>query len=145
MTLYLDTSAAAKLFVEEAGSEEVAALLTERGGASSVLINAELPAALGIAQRQGRLSEADASATADAALELLHDFLEVPAARQLCVNAGELALKHGLRGYDSVHLASALFLQFAAGAPVTFATFDRALWRAARDEGLDPWPPGWGN
>lgn len=47
--------------------------------------------------------------------------------------AGSLAVKHGLRGLDAVHLASAL--SFAAAGPVV-VTWDAALRRAAAAEGL---------
>ena len=47
--------------------------------------------------------------------------------------AGSLAVKHGLRGMDAVHLASAL--SFAAAGPVV-VTWDAALRRAASAEGL---------
>jgi len=43
---------------------------------------------------------------------------------------------------DAVHLASAHQLADDLGEPVTFATFDRFLWRAALDTGLVAWPPG---
>jgi hypothetical protein len=31
------------------------------------------------------------------------------------------------------------------GASLSFATFDRRLWRAARAAGLEPWPAGLGD
>ncbi len=145
MTLYLDTSAAVKLYIDEPFSNDVATIVTAERAASSVLIAAELLAAIGIARRQGRLSNSDANRVAESAISLLNDFLQLPVGPELCVHAGRLAIAHGLRGYDSVHLASALVLSSATGTVVTFATFDRALWRAARDEGLDAWPPGWGD
>ncbi len=46
-------------------------------------------------------------------------------------HAGELADKHALRGYDAVHLASAL----AAGPGTTFISWDRELRRAASQAG----------
>ena len=68
----------------------------------------------------------------------------VPLTPELAAEAGDRASVHNLRVYDAVHLASGLFLRFATLTTVTFATFDRALWRAARDEGLEARPPGWG-
>ena len=47
--------------------------------------------------------------------------------------AGELAGRHGLRGMDAVHLASAMLL--AAADPI-FVTWDSDLRVAARAEGL---------
>jgi uncharacterized protein len=53
------------------------------------------------------------------------------------LEAGRLAAKHGLRGYDAVHLSSAALLAEAkAGPDVLFASFDAALNRAASREGL---------
>lgn len=51
----------------------------------------------------------------------------------LCRAAGRLAEWHALRGYDAVHLATALTL---ASERLIFATWDRGLARAAGDEGL---------
>lgn len=51
-----------------------------------------------------------------------------------------IAWEHGLRGYDAVHLATALVWRETLGEAVTVATWDRELWRAARDAGLSPWP-----
>lgn len=52
----------------------------------------------------------------------------------LAVTAGDLAEARGLRGYDAVHLASALL---GADDDVAIATADRRLAEAARAEGLD--------
>jgi hypothetical protein len=46
------------------------------------------------------------------------------------------AWQYGLRGYDAVHLASAVLWQEALGIPVTLATYDRQLWDAAQSVGL---------
>lgn len=47
--------------------------------------------------------------------------------------AGSLAVRHGLRGMDAIHLASAVLL--AEAEPVV-VTWDAALQRAAKAEGL---------
>ena len=47
--------------------------------------------------------------------------------------AGSLAVRHGLRGMDAIHLASAVLL--AEAEPVV-VTWDVALQRAAQAEGL---------
>lgn len=47
--------------------------------------------------------------------------------------AGSLAVRHGLRGMDAIHLASAVLL--AEAEPVV-VTWDAALQRAAQAEGL---------
>jgi predicted nucleic acid-binding protein len=48
--------------------------------------------------------------------------------------AATIGTKHGLRGYDAVHLAVAVSAQ-AVGA-VSLASYDRELLEAARREGL---------
>lgn len=56
---------------------------------------------------------------------------------QLARQAGELTEEFGLRGYDAVHLASAL----ALGPETTLVTWDRNLARAAMSSGLGVAPP----
>jgi predicted nucleic acid-binding protein len=49
--------------------------------------------------------------------------------------AGDLAERHGLRGADSIHLASFLaLLDLSAQAPVRFSSFDSRLNLAAQRE-----------
>jgi uncharacterized protein len=50
---------------------------------------------------------------------------------QLARQAGQLAETFALRGYDAVHLASAL----SAGGPVTLVSWDGDLRRAAAENG----------
>jgi len=50
--------------------------------------------------------------------------------------ADNLAEKHGLGGYDSIHLASALELKKAVASPVLFSSSDARLGEAASLEGL---------
>ena len=54
--------------------------------------------------------------------------------------AASLARKYTLRGYDAVHLASALLWQEKLNMPVTLATFDRELWLAGQKSGMKVWP-----
>jgi predicted nucleic acid-binding protein len=60
--------------------------------------------------------------------------LPVNEATVQCADA--LACQHGLRGYDAVHLACALLYRGGLGESITLAMYDRALWQAARTEGL---------
>jgi hypothetical protein len=54
--------------------------------------------------------------------------------------AEALAWEYGLRGYDAVHLASALTWQESVGEQIVLATFDEQLWEAAKRAGLKAWP-----
>jgi predicted nucleic acid-binding protein len=85
-------------------------------------------AALGAARRAGRLTKG-AHAEAVAKFEDAQRKLIVIGVDQLSArHAGQLADDFGLRGYDAVHLATALALD--AGA-VTLVTWDGDLRRAA--------------
>jgi uncharacterized protein len=50
--------------------------------------------------------------------------------------SGELAEAHALRGFDAIHLASALWLQSAYSPELAFIAFDRRLTSAAIAAGL---------
>ena len=54
----------------------------------------------------------------------------------LIKRAGQLAEALALRGYDAVHLASAVIVAEQGSQAVTFACFDEKLSRAARRQGL---------
>ncbi len=62
--------------------------------------------------------------------------VKIPTTEEMVILAGELAWQYGLRGYDAVHLSSALAWRDAMDETVTMATFDKRLWQAARDSGL---------
>jgi predicted nucleic acid-binding protein len=65
------------------------------------------------------------------------ELLVVGIDKALARRAGELAEQHGLRGYDAVHLASALSLATDA----TFVSWDPDLRRAAARSGCNTAPP----
>jgi predicted nucleic acid-binding protein len=114
--------------IVERGSELVAELWgTRQRVASSMLAYPEGRAALAAAHRGGRLS-ADGHSRAREEFEALQDeMLLIGIDRALTQHAGQLAEDHSLRGYDAVHLASAL----ALGEDVTLVTWDRDLREAA--------------
>ena len=51
-------------------------------------------------------------------------------------NAGELGERHGLRGFDAIHLASALWLKSTYAGDLSFMAFDARLTAAAIVAGL---------
>ena len=139
--IYLDTSALIKRYVEESGSGEVARLLAEaRTVATLTLTRVEAYSALRKAVRTRALNESEAEET-KAAFEADWPYLEHirlhPAIEEL---ASSLAWEDGLRGYDAVHLAAALFWKEMLGTRVVLATFDRDLYAAARKRGLSVFP-----
>lgn len=105
---------------------------TAQATASSVLFYPEGRAALAAAERGRRLTP-DGHRRSLAGLEQLRDRLFVVSVdEELAERAGGLAAGLGLRGYDAVHLASAL----ALGPQTTLVTWDRVLGEAAVELGL---------
>lgn len=101
--------------------------------ASSILAYPEGRAALAAGRRLDRLG-ADEHRKALADFEALYgDLATVGVDRELAVRAGQYAEDLRLRGYDSVHLATALEL---GDDEVVVVTWDRGLARAAEEVGL---------
>lgn len=129
----MDTSALIKLIVVEEGSDVAAELWNTYPAACSVLAYPEARAALAAARRARRLTPR-AHNRAVAELDALHhEVVIVGVDDALARRAGELADERALRGYDAVHLASAL----ALGPDETIlVTWDRDLGNAAVSAGL---------
>ena len=137
MILYLDTSAWVKLYVREPGSKELRAhAIKAEAMAVSVVAYPEARAAFARLKSQGISTEAKhQQRLAQLNLDwgnLLHIEL-VPAVVRA---AGDLAEIYGLRGFDSIHLASALWLKEKTSMPLHFAVFDQRLRAAAERAGL---------
>jgi predicted nucleic acid-binding protein len=143
--LYLDASALVKRYVAERGSGEVVAAVAAASWAGTAVISrAETAAALAKAVRMGIITQEDATAALTRFQREWPHFIRLQVTEALVARAAALAWSHGLRGYDAVHLAAALTWQDAMGQPVRVATFDRLLWQAARQAGLEVFPEeGW--
>ena len=137
MILYVDTSALVKRYVNEPGADLVTqAIAASAVVGTSIICRAEMAAALSKAARMTVLSPADAASALQAFRSDWPHLVRVQASESMISQADVLAWELGLRGYDAVHLASALVWRNAMGADVTFATFDRRLWASARQKGL---------
>jgi predicted nucleic acid-binding protein len=101
--------------------------------ASSILVYPEGRAALAAARRQSRLGEAEHAQALAVFEELQGDLIAVGVDADLARHAGKHAEGLGLRGYDAVHLATALEL---GDEEVVVVTWDRDLARAAERVGL---------
>jgi uncharacterized protein len=123
-----------KLIVVEDGSESAAELWRcPSPAASSVLAYPEGRAALAAARRLDRLGAADHRKAVAAFEEMYAELITVGVDQELAVRAGGCAEDLGLRGYDAVHLATALEL---GDEEVVLVTWDRDLARAAGRAGL---------
>jgi predicted nucleic acid-binding protein len=137
MNLYLDTSSLFKLYVEEADSEAIRKIsLAAETLSLSIIAYAEFRGSLARAHRSARL---DAEAY-ELTLSLFEQDWSNYAVREvtdpLVQLAGDLAARHFLRGFDAVHLATAVTLQLELGEPVSFSSADGRLSEAAAAEGL---------
>lgn len=134
MMLYLDTSSLVKLYVAEAESESVRRLVDDADiVATAAIAYPEARAALARRRREDNLPARAFAAAKRALDDDWPRYLAVDVTSVVCCEAGALAERHGLRGYDSVHLAAFLLLARAAGkSAVRFSCFDDRLTRATR-------------
>jgi len=137
LTLYLDTSSLLKFHIEEEGSESLRRLMASRQSfAMSRVAYPEARSGLAGAHRAGRLTEAEYR-NAIRSLEIQWmGVLILDLSDKLSRWAGNLAERYLLRGFDAIHLASALAFQESIDEQVTFSAWDDRLLTAARAEGL---------
>jgi len=141
MIVYLDASALVKRYIVEAGSAEVNHLITDAGATGTSLISrAEVAAAIAKAVRVKVLAHDEAVTALRSFRAQWTDLVRLQLSETVVAQADALAWEYGLRGYDAVHLASALFWQEAMEETIMLATFDRQLWQAGRDAGMLAWP-----
>jgi predicted nucleic acid-binding protein len=139
--VYLDASALVKRYVVERGSRETIALTADSEMiATSTITRAEVAAALAKAVRMGIVTEDRARRAQRSFAGDWPDLVRVPVTESLVERAEALAWEHGLRGYDAVHLASALSWQGSVGTEIVLATFDQQLWEATPQAGVKAWP-----
>lgn len=137
MILYLDTSALVKLYVEEHGS---AAVKEEVNAAQIVSTSrvAYVEARAGFARkfRQRELTRKEYSQVVKDFKRDWKDYFIVEVSEDVVELGGELAERYPLRGFDAIHLASALLLKSRTRSTVSFSCFDERLKKAAQAEGL---------
>lgn len=136
MIVYLDTSALVKLYVRERGSTQTQRTVAKATAvATSMVAYAEARAAFARLQREKgtsrkrhreRVGQLDRDWEHYARIELTAAVVQL---------AGALAEDHGLRGFDAIHLASALWLR-TAGTELEFRAYDRKLAKAAAGLGF---------
>ena len=134
MSLYVDTSALLKLYVEEPDSVACETLLvTDEDWVTARHTLVE-------ARRNLRRLLGSGDEYLDALTQFTDDWqrcrvVELDAG--LCLSAAQISERTGARTLDALHLAAAIATQSA-----TMVTYDRRLARVARDEGLTVAHPG---
>ena len=138
MILYLDTSSLVKLYVEETASADVEGLVgSAEVTGTSLIAYAEAKAAFARRFRENAFSSKDYDQLRSQFESDWKNFLSIHVNPEIVRMAGDLAEKHGLRGFDAVHLASAVTLREKLASPVTFSCYDIRLQNASQREKLD--------
>lgn len=131
-TLYLDTSALVKLYLAEVESEIVhEALIEAESTATSTVAYAELRSAFGRRRRSGDLDGEEHQRAITRIDADWRGYLRISVSNLVAYRAGEMAERYALRGFDAIHLASAVRLgeRFS---DLRFLAFDDRLMEAAR-------------
>jgi len=133
MIIYLDTSALVKRYVSELGSPEVEkAISCAEITGTSIITRAEVSAALAKAIRMGTLSCEEAASALQVFRSEWTKLVRIQTTEILIAQADILAWELGLRGYDAVHLASALLFKESMDEEIEMVTFDLQLWKASQ-------------
>ncbi len=137
MIVYLDTSSLVKLYVEEDESSKVDALVrSSEFTATSLVAYAEARAAFARRFREKAFTPDEHDRIKEFFDKDWSNYLILSVTLNMIRLAGDLAEKHVLRGFDSIHLASALTLRQELSLPIAFSCFDDKLQKASKRENL---------
>jgi uncharacterized protein len=142
MIYYLDSSALVKRYAAEAGSTQMSSLI--EGGAKiaiSWLAVPETLAALARRAKTGSLGVAELASIRSQFAQDLQDVMIVEVGGAAVEGIESLIARHALRGADSIHLSTALWLQRTTNSPVVFVASDNELLNASRAEKLKTYNP----
>ncbi|OGW56158.1 MAG: hypothetical protein A2Z09_03395 [Nitrospirae bacterium RBG_16_43_8] len=137
MIVCLDTSSMVKLYVEEAGSAIVRDV-TQKAAviATSKIAYAEARAAFARKQRDDGFSITALKKIVEDLNRDWESYFIIEVTDGIIRSAGDIAEKYLLRGFDSIHLASAVNLKSKIRGEVFFSSTDAKLNRAAGKEGI---------
>jgi uncharacterized protein len=142
MILYLDTSALVKLYFQEAFSDDI--LLKWRSAehiVTSSVAYAETSAAIYRKNREGNLEYSLMREVVSSFHQDWSSLIRVEVTDELNAYINRAVERYPLRGFDLVHLASAMVIRERLPQDFVFACFDERLARAARSEGCEIFPP----
>ena len=132
MRVFLDTSAFAKRYVAEQGSDKVMALCQKADNlVVSVICLPELISTLSRLVREKKLAKADYRKLKGGAMADLEDVDICQITPEVMVSAVSLLESHPLRAMDALHVACALAVE-----PDMFVSADHRQLSAARKAGL---------
>ena len=139
MIVYADTSALAKLVIDEVGSPEMHRALEQAESLATVaLAYVELRAAAAGAIRARRVAPGEEQQLVQAVEFLWQGLAQITVHLPLLRIAGDLAQRFALRAYDAVHLAA--LVDTGPPGSIVFACWDAHLRRAASTLGYETLP-----
>ena len=141
MILYLDTSALVKRYFKEPNSNEVVSRWTE----ATEIITSSVPYAEASAsfyrkKREAQLKDNLIRKIVDLFRSDWDSFIRVEVSDELNEYIDRAVVKHPLRGFDAIHLASAMIMQERLHDAFLFVCFDQRLVQAAQTEGIETFP-----
>jgi len=140
MILYLDTSALVKrYFLEEFSGDVIATWQSADQVVTSFVAYGETMACI-YRKRCGGMPPDTTRAIVSRFKNDWESFIRVKVNADLCGQIDKLVEAHPLRGFDAIHLASALLIQKRLPHHFLFACFDNRLRHAAASEGLETFP-----
>ena len=144
MIAYLDTSALIKLYIKEEGSEEVQEIIKKADSvATSKVAYVESRAAMSRLLRENAFDEIDYQGVKKSFQKDWSKFVVVELTDTVISKGAELTEKYILRGFEAIHLASALILKTQVAQNVISGCWDIRLWDAFKDN-MDVFPTKWG-
>ncbi len=137
MIVYLDTSSLVKLYVEEIDSEKIKNFAHNAAVVStSKIAYAEARAAFVKKQKERGFSPKDLKKIVEDFNRDWESYFVIEITDGLIRFAGDMAEKYILRGFDSIHLSSAIHLKNRTSSDVHFSSFDTRLNLSAEKEGI---------
>ena len=137
MVVYLDTSSLAKLYVEEDDSPTIENLVkASTVTVTSLIAYVEVRSAFARRFREKAFSAKEYKRIVSSFGKDWEDYMRIQITEGIVTQAGDLAEKHGLRGFDAIHLSSAMALREELSSPVLFSCTDKNLQIASRHESL---------
>jgi len=141
MILYLDASALLKKYFKEIGSRDVIAKWKEASGiVTSTVTYAETMASIYRKKREVNTKDKIFRRVIHSFQEDWQSLIHVAVTNDLNEMINRLLDSHPLRGFDAIHLASALIVSENVQEDFLFACFDRRLNEAAQAEALKTLP-----
>lgn len=142
MILYLDTSALVKRYFRETCSDEViSGWKSATQIVTSFVAYAETMASMYRKKREVSIADTLIREAINSFHQDWESFIRVEVSDELNGYIDRVVEEYPLRGFDAIHLASAMVIHERLPEDFVFACFDNRLSRAAQSEGFEVFPP----